>query len=71
MRPKDHHLKVVGVTESMAIMVSIMIGGIQATIDRLLLLEALLHITGADHSILPRPMVVLGAQGALNEAYLF
>jgi hypothetical protein len=71
MRPKDHHLKVVGDTESMVIMVNIMIGGIQATIDHLLLLEVLLRITGADHSNLPRTMVVLGAQGSLNEAYLF
>ena len=67
MRPKDHHLKVVGDTESTVIMGSIMIGGIQATIDHLLLLEVLLHITGAGHSNLPRTMVVLGA---LNEAYL-
>ena len=70
MRPKDHHLKVVGDTESTVIMGSIMIGGIQATIDHLLLLEVLLHITGAGHSNLPRTMVVLEAQGALNEAYL-
>ena len=67
MRPKDHHLKVVGDTESTVIMGSIMIGGIQATIDHLLLLEVLLHITRAGHSNLPRTMVVLGA---LNEAYL-
>ena len=65
----------------MVIMESIM-----GIIDRLLLLEVLLLITGADHSLLPRTMAVLlritGADhslllramvvlGALNEAFQF
>jgi hypothetical protein len=64
----------------------VIMGSIMGIIDRLLLLEVLLRITGADDSLLPRIMVVLlritgvghslllhtmVVLGVPNEAYLF